>query len=527
MTEQLRPIGKRQDGDVEFFAAEPDDLGRVVSSPQAFDNQWMPQEILRSIQVKGRPDDEELERQRAPYVRREYLRSLVNTDNVVINRAYLYNSPAIYRDYAKRGKDREDFKTLLNKRVIVPYLYGEKSPADEPRQFTRRDLGWAGWTEVLKECISTCLRFSWESDENNATQAKRLLTTPFGQFVKNFEDMEVPLLASEFAHHADAESRGLADAELLGARLREVAAWAQGRSQRGERLNREDVYKEFVVEDGSDPDDRRYDRDKPCWAEVKQLVDLRYNANLPDAFGSYLLTPEDSLRRRALQEWRNVERAGITDAAQLIQVVSNLRFDQITEVLGALGAFEQLSLGSVIELRETPEWERYNSVLTRFLAQPTLETFGDDEYGAQAVALAYRGVIRQAGAIVAQHTKAKVQERWDPVIEITVEFAGAVLRIFYDPAGLGNAYRLVSDLAPGIAARAAKAVFHLVIGRVTRSQERSRVDNSIRVLDTRLDRGRRDWAEFVGALQQQGFRDLGEQSDGSGNQASMEKTAEA
>ena len=196
-------------------------------------------------------------------------------------------------------------------------------------------------------------------------------------------------------------------------------------------------------------------------------------------------------------------------------------------MLGALGAFEQLSLGSIIELRQRPEWKRYHSVLTKFLAQPTLEVFGNDEHGAEAVALAYREVIREAGSIAASRTQAKVQERWDPVVEITVEFAGAVLSIFYDPTGLGNAYRVVRDLTPGFTAKAAKAVFHLVIGRVTRSQERSRVDNSIRVLDSKLDRGKRDWTEFVGALHKQGFRDLGESGDGSGDQASMEKTVEA
>jgi len=167
------------------------------------------------------------------------------------------------------------------------------------------------------------------------------------------------------------------------------------------------------------------------------------------------------------------------------------------------------------------------TVLDRFLTQPTLEAFGDADHGAEAVALAYRDVIKQAGTIAAEHSKAAVQQRWDPVIEITVEFAGAILSIFYNPAGAGsNAFRVVRGLAPGIGTRAAKAVFHLVIGRVTRSRARSRIDNSLRVLDTKLDHGRDDWKELVAGLKQQGFRDLDEYPAESGGLASMEKAAE-
>jgi hypothetical protein len=52
------------------------------------------------------------------------------------------------------------------------------------------------------------------------------------------------------------------------------------------------------------------------------------------------------------------------------------------------------------------------------------------------------------------------------------------------------------------------------------------VDNSLRVLDTRLDHGRRDWQEFIGALEQEGFRDIGQIGSGP-EKAAMEKSAEA
>jgi hypothetical protein len=515
-------IEARRDGDVDFFAAIPDDLDRVVSVPQAFDNQWVPDALLTEAMSAGRRlSDEQLEKKRMPHVRREYLRALVNTGQVVINRAFLYNNPAIYSDYAKSGKDRDDFKKLLNGKVVIPYLYAEPSPATQPDNFTRRDAGWDGWRQVISESAPTCLRLSWESDAENAAQARRLLATPSAQFIETVNYLESPMLAADLGLSAQ-DSAALAD------RLREVAAWAHRRSEAGERLNREDAYNAFVVADGTDPSDRRYDPDKPFSAAIKQLIDLRYNANLADALGSYLLSPEDSLRRRALQEWRaDRQSGGIADAHRLVQVVSNLRFDQITGVLGALGAFEQLTLGGILELRSTAAWEHYHAMLRAFLAQQTLEAFGDAEHGAEAVALAYRQVIKEAGDIVVRYSEKATRRRWDPVIEITVEFAGALLSILYNPAGTGgNAFRLIRPLEDQVATRSAKAVFHLVIGRVTRSRGRSRVDNSLRVLDTRLDHGRRDWQEFIGALEQEGFRDIGQIGSGP-EKAAMEKSAEA
>ena len=96
-----------------------------------------------------------------------------------------------------------------------------------------------------------CLRLSWESDKENIAQARRLLATPAAQFVETMNYLEPPLLAADLRLSAD-------DGAALADRLREVAAWAHRRSEAGERLNREDVYKAFVVEDETDQIYRRH-----------------------------------------------------------------------------------------------------------------------------------------------------------------------------------------------------------------------------------------------------------------------------
>jgi hypothetical protein len=490
------------DGNVTFYPAEPDDLGTVVSYPQAFDNQWAPRELLiRMMRTPGGPTVE-MEQERQRLVRREYVRALVNTGQVVLNRAYLYNSPAITRDFVGPDADREAFKGMLASGVIIPFLYNEPSPAVPP-QLGPGELseGWPAWLEVIQECAPTCLRLSWESEAANEVQIRRLLNNRFGGFAKTLDDYEAVLLASDCGLPAS-------DVLPLQKRLREVAAWSHARSQAGERLNRIDLYEKFVVTDGSRTVDRDYDPGKPFAAEIKQLLDLRYNANTPDALRSYLLIPEDSLRRTALQEW-GASGGGLTDAAALTDLVRNLRFDRVTEVMGALASFDYLTVSDIARLRMTQAWQNYHRVLRDFLRQPTLDMFTDREHGAEAVALAYNGVIAEAGAIAGSRIERARAHKWDPAIELLVEFAGAAVSIFFN---LGNsrgmAYRVSQDIAPTIAARAAKAVVHLVIGRLTNSRAHSEVDNGIRVLERRLDRGRRDWDEFIGALRTLGFEEL-------------------
>ncbi|HEY1348812.1 MAG TPA: hypothetical protein VGF67_04215 [Ktedonobacteraceae bacterium] len=45
-------------------------------------------------------------------VRAEYMRSLINSKRVIINRAYLYNNAVLSRDYARAGPACQALKRL-------------------------------------------------------------------------------------------------------------------------------------------------------------------------------------------------------------------------------------------------------------------------------------------------------------------------------------------------------------------------------------------------------------------------------
>jgi hypothetical protein len=158
-------------GNFDFDRIEPSDLGTVPVMVQALDNQWMPGSILRSVMQKGYLTDH-MEQKRRKLVRAEYIRALINGQQVVLNRAYLINSRAVSQDYFQKGEKREAFKALLEKGVIVPYLLTENAPVDPPSSGQGTDSSWepdprvARWREVCQEVHMRCVRLSWDDKEN-------------------------------------------------------------------------------------------------------------------------------------------------------------------------------------------------------------------------------------------------------------------------------------------------------------------------------------------------------------------------
>src|SRR6266705_3239558 len=99
---------------IQFEAIERDGLGAVPVLSQAFDNQWLPRSLLQKV-LKAGAVTSELEHQREELVRAEYIRSLINGEQVVINRAYIYNNETIYQDYLP-AKNSSDFDAVRRAR---------------------------------------------------------------------------------------------------------------------------------------------------------------------------------------------------------------------------------------------------------------------------------------------------------------------------------------------------------------------------------------------------------------------------
>lgn len=139
--------------------------GSVTAVAQCLDDQWFPDMWLdKAFESPG--DIKRIMYYRDQKARAEYIRSLIIIDKLIVNRAYLYNSSIVYRDYIQDKNDsKASFLILLRDGVIIPYLYNESYPTAPPKFPTAEFEAWKGIcyeTEIFGQPMS-CLRYHWEN----------------------------------------------------------------------------------------------------------------------------------------------------------------------------------------------------------------------------------------------------------------------------------------------------------------------------------------------------------------------------
>ncbi|HEX2195971.1 MAG TPA: hypothetical protein VHJ76_03510 [Actinomycetota bacterium] len=481
-----------RDQDVEFERIDFTALEPVCVVAQSLDNQWVPRRLLARMLKKGR-SLEDVDEKRQEFVRAEYLRALVNARQVVVNRAYLYNNPAVFRDYEKPGPGRDAFEELLGSRVVVPFLFNEPAPHHVP-SYTTDAAGFAGWLEVCREVKVPCLRLSWDDAENVAYIVEQLAGR-FGDFAQSINRLDVSALGRELELDPDRQ-RG------LKARLTEVSHRCVDLSGSDERITREGLYKEFVVADGTDPAEGKYDAGKPFAGEIKQLLDLDYNVNLPDALRRFPLTPADALHRTALQEWRPAtqdQRELSPD--ELLTILKNVAFDLVqgAAFIKSLGA---LSLPEIVQLRGTWEWRRYVDAVEGLVADPLTFVEG----GAAEVYGSYVALAETATRMAAEAKRQELSERWIPRVEVVVEVAGAVLSVLW---GDRTEVKVAGEVSKAIGEKPAAVIVRLVVRGLTERGSRAELSTSVDFMRGRFDRAQSQWDELVRALSKtRGFEQL-------------------
>lgn len=135
---------------VPFRQIDNTDLAPIAVVAQCLDNQWVPRDLLADMLNSGWSlGEREVTRRRLELSRHEYLRSILNAQQVIINRAFFFNNPTVYRDFLKEGSQRSAFLDLLSKAVLVPFLLQE----------TRSDQCQRG--PVCVRLAERCPRGSW------------------------------------------------------------------------------------------------------------------------------------------------------------------------------------------------------------------------------------------------------------------------------------------------------------------------------------------------------------------------------
>lgn len=425
------------------------DLSPLFVVAQCLDDQWVPPSLLKEMIRKGK-SYADVAKVRNRGVRAEYRRALVNARQVVANRAYLYNTPVVIRDYEDDGDDREAFKTLLNEGTLLPFLYSESDPAERPPEGNAYDrAGFHAWERVCREADPACVRLSW-NDELNQTAIDNQLTRRFSNFASNAYDMDPGVLCDDLGL-SDDHARGLSE------RLKDLAAF---KLNHGRTIRRTQLYEEFINAPGTRPDEGKFDPAKPYAAELKQLIDLNYNVNLPDALDGFALTPSGGLPRTALQELQRANWRPIT-ADELVELVQRFSFSTIQEGL-VLESMADLTLSDVVDVRKTDEWEEYAASVERIIEDPF--SFADHDTGAMAVYRNYARLAEQiTNTVVSRRTNAIIKP-FKPIIEFIVEAAGKSVVARWLPNG-----SMEIDVAGQVAKGMANAVVPLVGRLVVRA----------------------------------------------------------
>ncbi len=486
-------LGKGGHPDVRFLCLEPGHLGSVPVIVQALDNQWISRTLLAQTMKKGNLTTS-VEKKRSEQIRAEYIRSLINGKQIVINRAFLYNSHEIARDYTKGNPQREAVKTLLNEGTLIPYLLGEKAPDYDPdsalvapgskqkaANYEVVDAALTNWKQLCREVQMQCVRLSWD-DKENWRQAQVNLSQRFNGFAASILAKDIDIYIRDLRLDPSVHSS-------FRQRLGEMANLCVELQSRGKLATRNDLYKAFVTA-GDNPALRQYDPDKPFSGEIKQLLDLAYNSNLPDALGGYLLTPADSLPRTSLQEWQKADRElKVVTGEDLVVLLRQTSFALANEVLQGVKGMENLTLDDVIYIRnQTEAWSVYIKHMENLLANP----FSFAEGGIADVFESYKRVVAQM-TLLFQKRDAKKVAQWQPYIEIVFNIAGALLTYKLMPAG--PIFELAGSISDTVGRGAAEIVGKLII-RGLKGKQQANMTNSIDFMKCRIYDVQKQWTEI-------------------------------
>lgn len=487
-------------GNVSFLKLEPPDIENfypVVT--QAFDDQWVPNTLLRAM-LSGKTTFQAIQPYLAYLVRSEYMRSLITSEKLIINRVFIYNNPSLYRDILPDQPGREAFKHFLGQGVIVPFLFNETSPVDTPPWINTLPEGFSAWEQICQEVQTQCLRFSWD-DEQNQKNAIKQLAFKFHQFALSAEALEMEKLVRDLEVNT-AQQREL---RKQLERLSDVSRQYYRETDR--HVVRTHLYEQFVTEGRASL--RHYGSAKPFAGAIKQFLDLAYNSNLADALGGHLLTPADSPTRLVLQEWESVmKNTQPIKATDLITMLRRDAFQHIQQHLEQyyLRSMGLLSLNDVQELRKTDDWFQYIAALRQLLKSPALFS-----QLAEGVSSRYVALMQRVTALIGERnrrTGGTLMAPWQPGVEVTVQVGGEKLVMAWSADGIfsnvpeeqDEIARMASQVQTSGGRGDALCDVRLTITDGRPSGERASLSSSIEVMKGRMPDARNQFEEVLRKL---------------------------
>ncbi len=479
----------KSSGNVQFERIEPAHLEQISTVAQSLDNTWVPQNLLRRMIDRGLAlEDVKLELNQT--IRAEYIRSLINSSQVIINRAYIYNNYAVFQDFIEPGASREAFKAFLDSGSIVPFLFNEETPLEEPR-FPTDPRSRQPWEQVCQEVQMKCVRLSWGNDINRQLITSKLANRfhNFAQTINSPNDFGIYL--KDLRLDEDAEDPFRKRCGAVAHRCVDIA-------QEDRFVTRDELYEEFICVQGSKSNEGKFDQNKPFAGEIKQLLDLNYNINLPDALGAYAFTPIDSISRTTLQEWELKGMQDEYDVDQILDFLKRSAFSLIQEGL-YLKSLGELELSDVMKVRQMDEWAEYIVSVENLLKNP--RQFHNAENGALAVYQNYVALAaRMTRLIVTQRVEGRTA-LWSPIIELVLDIAGGIVSVIWS-RNEGAVFQVIRDISNVIGDRIAPIVGRLVVRGFTEIGAQAELSTSIDIIRGRMGNAPKQWEKLIRQLRE-------------------------
>jgi hypothetical protein len=237
----------------------PDGLEADAVVPQCLDNQYVSDDIFNDMISRGVDyRDRAIAEARERNFRTEFIRSLVYSSQVVIQRAYFKNSDFLYKNYLpQNGQELQAFADLMRQGAIVPFLLRESSLADDTDFDVRRE-GDLATKSLLAELGNDvrCVRLA--IDETQNSRMTESMWTAFGANLTRLNSLggsERNSMAAElFRNPGDLQPEGAW--QKFDAAIDQLTDYAFGKARErrrdGKKLSRNDVYTDLFAAGDSD-----------------------------------------------------------------------------------------------------------------------------------------------------------------------------------------------------------------------------------------------------------------------------------
>lgn len=357
-----------QHADTPLYITEfaPQNLSLNCVVPHSLDDQWIPRRLLQEIVVQGR-SLEDIAEERQDTMRAEYVRALLSAREVVINRAYLYRTPVIVKDYLTPGQQRDAFEELLSDRAIISFVLRERSPI-EP--LSPNEIGYskafAAWEGICRRAQVCCVRLDWTNDKANESLISKHFESAFTHGIMNGLGEGI----RPFLEDTGAEASDDAIEDFRSVMTTVQSTRPTSSSGHAQKVKRTTIYERFVLTNDSSTSTPRYDRSRRWTAQVKWFADLIYNNNLAKALGRALVTPVDTPHWSAVRPVNAREAdSDFVDLPAIAECVVNALFYR-RQGSDPLAPFRDLTLTDVVSIRRGEVWRSYARAMDNLLKSP-------------------------------------------------------------------------------------------------------------------------------------------------------------